>query len=184
MSGHLGSFVNCWCLFCLKQYLLPKWMNEWMCANPYVKCLAHGWLPVGVTVLSAIIMIRMCCVQWEEPIQKVYSQLRQAAIFVLSTGISSTVLSLGKTTGSLSIVRSHEINCKNKREFLSVLRKKGKQQQEGREDWEKEKTASFAKCSVTWGHRLQGCDWAQPAPNLEGMQNQLPWSGDTKRMHW
>lgn len=65
-------------------------------------------------MLIAIIMMRICCVQREEPIQKVCSQLRQAAIFVLSTGITSTVLSLSKTTGSLSIVRSHESNCKNK----------------------------------------------------------------------
>lgn len=109
-----GSFLNCRCLFCLKEYLLPKWMNERKRADPYVKCLAHGLLSVGVTAFGAIIMIRMYCVQWEEPIHRVCSQLRQVAIFGLSAGISSTVLSLGKTTGSLSIVRSHEINCKNK----------------------------------------------------------------------
>ena len=57
---------------------------------------------------------------------------------------------------------------KSFRILKSILRKKWKQLQKGREDWEKEKTASFAKYFVTWGHRLYtSVIEAYAAPNLK-----------------
>lgn len=120
----------------------------------------------GTDMLSVIsVRVRIRCVPGQEPIEEDCSWLRQAVIFVLSTGNSSSVLQLSETTRSLSIVRSHEINCRN-REFQSCYQfsgRRGNNYRKGEKAGEKDKITSLAKYFVTWSHKRWVSDQGLPS---------------------
>lgn len=91
-----------------------------------------------------------------------------------------------ETTGSLSIVRSHEINCKNK-SFRIFNQSSGRRRNSCRKGGKAGKTTKQHLLQNILSHEAMGyksLTEIYPAPNLEGTQKQLLGSDDTEGVRW
>lgn len=91
---------------------------------------------------------------------------------------------MGETTGPLSIVRSHEINCKNRSFRIFIKSREEGETAAGREE-SLRKGEDRVFCKILCRKRPQAMSLTEiyPAPNLEGIQKQLLWSDNTRKAH-